>query len=170
MTVSEAPLRRFALTVYRCDGVSEACLHLQDRFGTNVNLVLFAAYLGVGGPVQPSAIDAARARVDAWHREVVVPLRRVRRRLKSGPPPAPDDRTAALREKLKALEVEAELIELDELGTAVPVPFGTGDVVKNSREAIELVIRSAGDVHMTDDDGRAVDAIATAAAQIGARR
>ena len=36
-------------------------------------------------------LAAARARVDTWPREIVRPLRAVRKRLKTGPAPAPDE-------------------------------------------------------------------------------
>ena len=84
------PLRQFALAVHDIEGVPAACVLLQDRFDLDVNVLLLGAYIGVQGKTLAAEdVDAARAVVDAWHDEVVRPLRAVRRRLKSGPPPAP---------------------------------------------------------------------------------
>ena len=42
-------LKSFALAVYGQDGVPAACLALQDGLGVDVNVVLFAAFVGAGG-------------------------------------------------------------------------------------------------------------------------
>src|SRR6202012_1333053 len=82
-------------------------------------------------------------RVDAWHEEVVRPLRAVRQRLRSGPAPAPDEATTALRRKLAQLEIEAELIELGQLDALAPQgqPAGSAaSAVEGATAAIEAVI------------------------------
>ncbi|MEP9349629.1 TIGR02444 family protein [Xanthobacter sp. KR7-225] len=122
-------LARFALKVYAGDGVPPACLVLQARAGVDVNLLLFAAYAGAarGAAVDATALAAAQAAVGAWHMEVVKALRAVRQRLKAGPPPGPTPLTEALRDKLKKVEIESELIELDTLSafaSGLPVAEG----------------------------------------------
>jgi uncharacterized protein (TIGR02444 family) len=115
-------LWRFALTVYQKPGVSDACLLLQDRYGCNVTLLLFAAWAGAEQGVVLTADEMAAAvgTVGAWHGEVVEPLRAVRRRLKHGPAPAPDKATGKLRARLQAIEIEAERIELETLAGFLP--------------------------------------------------
>jgi uncharacterized protein (TIGR02444 family) len=115
-------LWRFALTVYQKPGVSDACLLLQDRYGCNVTLLLFAAWAGAEQGVVLTADEMAAAvgTVGAWHGEVVEPLRAVRRRLKHGPPPAPDVATGKLRARLQAIEIEAERLELETLAGLLP--------------------------------------------------
>jgi uncharacterized protein (TIGR02444 family) len=115
-------LWRFALTVYQKPGVSDACLLLQDRYGCNVTLLLFAAWAGAEQGVMLTADEMAAAvgTVGAWHGEVVEPLRAVRRRLKHGPAPAPDKATGKLRARLQAIEIEAERIELETLAGFLP--------------------------------------------------
>ena len=117
-----AALWRFALTVYQKPGVSDACLLLQDRYGCNVTLLLFAAWAGAEHGVVLTADEMAAAvgTVGAWHGEVVEPLRAVRRRLKHGPMPAPDRTTGKLRARLQAIEIEAERIELETLASFLP--------------------------------------------------
>jgi len=115
-------LWRFALAVYQKPGVSDACLLLQDRYGCNVTLLLFAAWAGAeqGVVLTADEMAAALGTVGAWHGEVVEPLRAVRRRLKHGPAPAPDSTTGKLRARLQAIEIEAERIELETLAGFLP--------------------------------------------------
>ncbi len=58
-------------------------------------------------------------RVEQWQRAVVIPLRTIRRQLKNGPAPAPTPTTTALRDRIKQIELEAEMIELAELAELV---------------------------------------------------
>jgi hypothetical protein len=57
---------------------------------------------------------------------VVVPLRVLRQRLKTGPAPAPIPATDELRRKVQAVEIEAELIELLELAGSLRRWTGCG--------------------------------------------
>ena len=165
--------RRFALELYRRAGVADACPGLQDRYELDVNIVLFAAFVGAAQRQELTAADLDRAheQVDAWHDEVVRPLRAVRRRLKTGPAPAPDDATAALRRKLAQLEIEAEIIELDQLGVLiaqVDPPRSAGGAAECATAAIETVVRTHGGAGFDDRDREAIDLIATQARHIDA--
>lgn len=106
--VSPAPwnsLWDFSLAIYAAPGVAEACLRAQDQHGLDVNLILWAAWLGASGHrLTGGELAAAASATDAWRREVVQPLRAVRRRLKT----APDMAAQALRDQVKAAELEAE--------------------------------------------------------------
>jgi uncharacterized protein (TIGR02444 family) len=162
--------KRFALALYGSEGVADACLHLQNRHDLDVNLVLFAAFVGAERRqgLTTSSLEAARARVDAWHREVVRPLRAVRQRLKTGPAPAPNDVTAGLRRQVQQVEIDAELIELDQLGALVPVlePMpASGSATECAAAAIETVIKTHIDTALDDRDRQAIDTIAAAATQ-----
>ncbi|MGB6008156.1 TIGR02444 family protein [Castellaniella sp.] len=104
---------RFSLAVYRDEGVARSCLALQAEVGLDVNVLLMSllAARWHRRPILRDEIEQADARVQAWRRDVVAPLRAVRSRLKSGPPPAPDPHTDALRNEVKAAELRAERIE-----------------------------------------------------------
>lgn len=112
----ETPFWAFSLAIYGADGVEPECLDLQDRFGVDVNLLLFAAYAGgcEGVQLDTPDITAAAAAVTAWHGEIVRALRGARRALKplslddNNPLQAP---TADLRAQVKAAELCAEQIE-----------------------------------------------------------
>jgi uncharacterized protein (TIGR02444 family) len=168
---SNDSLSRFALELYRREGVADACLSLQNRHDLDVNLVLFAAFIGAARrqELTISDLEHAHRRVDAWHGEVVRPLRAVRQRLKTGPAPAPDEATTALRGKLAQLEIEAEIIELDQLGTLaaqMDAPRSTGSTrtaVECAAAAIELVVRTHAGAALDDQDRAAIDLIAAQA-------
>lgn len=146
--VAREPLPAFALAVYGTAGVPPACLLLQERRGLDVNLLLFAAFLGAvrGEELTPAGLARAVETVGPWHGEVVRGLRAVRQRLKAGPPPAPNAVTAALRAKVQAIEIEAELIELSELGRlaqSLNAPSAAGPPEDRARAAMAVVLAGA---------------------------
>lgn len=112
----DSALWRFSLAVYERDGVEAECLDVQERFGVDVNLLMFCAYIGsVEGAVLTGAdVAEAAAAVGAWQSEVVGELRQLRRTLKPwGSVGSSDFWRAAelLRHQIKAAELEAEWIE-----------------------------------------------------------
>ena len=98
----------FSLQVHGAPGVEAFCLALQDAHGGDVNLLLCAAWCGASGRGRLG--EAGIARLDAatagLRGEVVARLRAARRWLK--PAAASSPRLAALRERVKAIELEAE--------------------------------------------------------------
>ncbi len=115
--MKNSSLWHFAAAIYGHDEVSKACLFLQDECGVDVNVLLFALWMAAERKIQLDAatvqkIDAA---VRQWREQVVMPLRAVRRRMKTGPAPAPNEKTEELRGKLKEVEIESERIELSVL-------------------------------------------------------
>ncbi|MGB0969334.1 MAG: TIGR02444 family protein [Mycobacterium sp.] len=166
-------LPEFALAVHARDGVAEACVLLQDRFGVDVNVLLFAAQVGSTGTLTSAELDRAELdrasrQVADWHAEVIRPLRGVRRRLKSGPPPAPNATTTALREQLKGLELQAETIELDELSHLIPDHgISDDDPVARITAALLTAVRRTSSRELSSDEDDAVAAIAKAAARVG---
>jgi len=112
----DTPFWAFSLAVYAGDGVSEECLSLQEQLELDVNLLLFAAYLGAaeGVALTIQDISGASAAIADWHGEVVRPLRRARRALKhpsldTGNPLRAAD--ATLRLQVKRAELDSEKIE-----------------------------------------------------------
>jgi uncharacterized protein (TIGR02444 family) len=101
-----AELWEFSLATYAAPGVADECLALQDRHGLDVNIALFCCWYGWSGRGRLTAagIAAAEARVADWTRDVVVPLRAVRRALK----PLAAPQAATLRTSVKRLELDAE--------------------------------------------------------------
>lgn len=97
---------RFSLAFYSRPGVAEALLHLQDRDGCDVNLILFALWSGAVLRRRFDAADlaAAEAAAKPLRHDIVAPLRGMRRRLKQGAALDVQD----LRRRIAALELAAE--------------------------------------------------------------
>lgn len=111
-------LWEFCLRVYAAPGVAPSCLELQERYNVDVPLLLFSSWLAVVGVrLQPAQAKLAQSWVQDWQSEVVMALRQLRTRLKSGPHPAPCADTEALRATIKRVELEAEKVELQTLET-----------------------------------------------------
>jgi len=81
---SGSPFWRFSLRFYRQREVADACITLQEEAGIDVNLLLFLLWHAT----QKRALSAPEVaelerRVAPWRNMTVVPLRTVRRALKS---------------------------------------------------------------------------------------
>ena len=112
----------FSLQLYGKPGVGQACVALQDGLGLDVNLLLFCCWHGrENRALSEQDIRRAMAAAEPWQREVVQPLRAVRRRLKAGVPPVPALESEALRRKVNDLELEGERIAQATL-EALPTP------------------------------------------------
>ena len=103
----------FAVGLYGKPGVAEACLWLQDALGVDVNVLLLALFAASerGIALTPSDIAELDQAAAEWRTEVVVALRAIRRRLKTGLPPAPGAAAEVLRDAVKGAELRAEQIE-----------------------------------------------------------
>ena len=102
------PLWDFSLGIYGWPGVSAAAIALQDESGLDVNLLLLCLWCGVEGPgvVDGATLGRCRNAVADWQRTVVLPLRELRRRLKTQ-----TGDLAELRDRLAAAELAAEHAE-----------------------------------------------------------
>lgn len=108
----------FSVNLYARPGVAPACLELQDRHGLDVNLVLFCLWHGIRHGVMDARLCAAAVGfAGQWGGHVVGPLRAARRWMKGRQ--VPDLVEAALRdglrEKIKALELESERLQQQQL-------------------------------------------------------
>jgi uncharacterized protein (TIGR02444 family) len=115
VTTGESRFWTFSLAVYADPAVQQECLKLQDDHGVDVNLLLFCAFVGAahGAVLSEQAVNEAANVSRAWQKDVVGALRAARRTLKrfaaeSGPLDTP---IAALRARVKELELDAERIE-----------------------------------------------------------
>ncbi|HZU91370.1 MAG TPA: TIGR02444 family protein [Stellaceae bacterium] len=111
---------RFSLDFYRLPGVEGALIALQDQAGHDVNLILYALWLGWSGRgrLDERELAAAAAAAGPIRERITAPLRELRRRLRSDPDPA----VQSLREHLKALELEAERIAQSRLAAQAGPP------------------------------------------------
>jgi uncharacterized protein (TIGR02444 family) len=97
---------RFSLMIYSRAGVAETLIRLQDERGHNVNLVLFGLWLALceATPLDGAGLARASAAIEGIDRDVVQPLRRLRRALKADAGADAQD----LRRRVLGLEITAE--------------------------------------------------------------
>lgn len=120
------PLWRYACALYDAPGVAEACLAAQDRHGLNVNLALWACWLGAAGvALTPERVAQAHRTIAAWHDEVVA-LRAVRRRLKRPQAGVAEAWRETVRAQVQSAELAAEQVELAMLAGVQSATAGTG--------------------------------------------
>jgi len=137
----------FSLRVYGAAEVAPACLRLQERHGVDVNVLLFAAWLGVGGrSLDPPALDRVLDHVGPWHETVVRHVRALRVALRPGFEPADGDQVEALRRRLQKVEIDAEFVEQEMLygwaadnEPAVAGPTGADGALTNMAGYVERV-------------------------------
>ncbi len=99
----------WSLDRYGREGAESACLRLQDGFGLNVNILLWACWCAERYDAAPEL--AMRKAIDIcaqWNREVTAALRGARRYLKTQEQVAG---AKALRDDIKTAELAAEKIE-----------------------------------------------------------
>ncbi len=110
------PFWRFSLQFYRLSGVSDACIALQDDCGVDVNLLLFLFWLASEG--RALAVEEVKKldnNVCTWRELTIVPIRDTRRKLKGARTLVDAGRQEAFRNKVKAVELEAERLQQEAL-------------------------------------------------------
>ena len=140
MVEADNPFWDFSLAVYAREGVPAACLRLQDRQGVDVNMLLFCCWTAQSAAVrlEKDALAAIADRIAPWKAEIVEPLRAARRDLKPGFDGFSPAGCDALREKIKALELEAEKLQQDALFLAFQKMAETGDRMATTGERLEI--------------------------------
>ncbi len=129
---AENPFWNFSLQFYRQPGVADLCLSLQDRHAIDVNLMLYMLWLATrGGSVSQSEVAAIAEHIKHWHESVVVPLRTVRRSIAKS---TPLSARTEFRNRVKALELQAERIEQDDLFSLSGAPTVTKPKIAAARE------------------------------------
>jgi len=120
-----SPFWTFTLAVYRKEGVSPACIALQDRLGLDVNFLLLCLYAGSRGrKLEAHDFAGLEERVAPWRKHVIHPLRAVRRWLKEQQllEKPPSDQ---LRRGVLGYEIESEGVQQRLMEAAVVIPEGT---------------------------------------------
>jgi uncharacterized protein (TIGR02444 family) len=108
--IVQNPLWDYASTLYGLEGVAPACLVLQDRFGIDVNLLMYAAWLArLQRRLGATHVEALDAFVSDWRDQVVRPLRTLRRQLHAVAG------ASEFYDGVKALELQAEREQLDRM-------------------------------------------------------
>jgi len=110
------PFWRFSLYFYKQAGVSDACIKLQDDCGVDVNLLLYLFWLASDGR-QLTAGDVKNldGKVKSWRELTIIPIRDTRRKLKGAVTLLDPNRQEAFRNKVKAVELDAERLQQEAL-------------------------------------------------------
>lgn len=132
----ESALWRFSNAFYALPGASEALIALQDQHGLDVNVMLFALWLGISGRglIGGDVLIAADRATRVIRTEIVEPLRALRRRLAHHP----DADVQRLREGVKALELAGERLAQSRLAQ-----FSLARIAQPSGRAVSRAARLA---------------------------
>jgi len=146
---------RYAVAVYGREGVQERCLHLQDAHGADVNILLFVAWLAEahGRWLTPADCRRLIAATEEWRRGVIMPIRTVRRRVKTmaEAEPAHD----FVYGSLKQTELDAERAQH---GLMIDAAGGLGRVVAEATALANMRAYLEGEG--IEPDGEAGEAVA----------
>ncbi|MFN3229946.1 MAG: TIGR02444 family protein [Asticcacaulis sp.] len=116
MSAEAMPLWDWAVAGYQRPSVPPICLHLQDDFGQNVPLLLWAIWAGQAGWTgDEETLEAACDLARAWDDLAVRPLRAVRQAMKKPHPDLDDLAREQVRDQVKAVELMAEKALLEGL-------------------------------------------------------
>ena len=139
-TVWDAMVRR-----YQRPGLADICLAMQDEHDVDIVFALLLSLADRAGLTpEPAQADALEASVEEWRRQVVLPLRRVRRWQKAQ---SADAAELAHRAAIKRLELEAEKLELARLTAAFRK---LGDMPDRSDSARRYLLRQGVRADLVD--------------------
>ena len=137
----------WAVAAYAAPGVAEECLHLQEVHDQAVPLLLWAAWCAeTGRAPDADALEGAVDTTRVWADHAVVPLRELRRALKTRRPDMADPDREAVRARVKAAELEAErrlMLALEGLAPGGKAPPTVDLRVRLAREWGDQIPRPA---------------------------
>jgi len=111
-TTQDSPFWRFSLGFYRQTGVSQACIDLQDQAGVDVNILLFLLWNAtLKRTLSKDTVEEVEAKTGPWRDATVVPIRALRRALRTPPPAVATGAAEAFRTRIKGVELEAERLQ-----------------------------------------------------------
>ncbi len=109
---TKSPFWRFSVKFYAVPGVAPACIALQDLAGVDVNLLFFLLWNAtLGRTLNEPELKELDHMVGVWRNTAVIPLREIRRALKSPQAILAPDVVKGFRERIKAAELEAERLQ-----------------------------------------------------------
>ena len=132
-----SPFWRFSLQFYRLPKVADACIALQEEAGVDVNLLLFLLWHArQRRRLSTADVAALESKIAPWRDVTVIPLRSVRRALKS-PPALVEAATAeAFRNRIKAVELEAERLQQEAMYALAPLGAEASDPNDAARASV----------------------------------
>jgi uncharacterized protein (TIGR02444 family) len=141
-----SPFWDFSLGFYAQPGIAEICLDLQDRFGADVNVVLYLLWQAQRQRrLTLTEIEKLIALISNWQLHVVRPLRGVRRFLRDPGPTWSSEGVASFRQRVKGEELLAERLQQAVMENAFPDPGQTDEIsaaAKANLENYSLIIEA----------------------------
>jgi uncharacterized protein (TIGR02444 family) len=130
---------RFSLAFYGRPDVSEACIALQDRHDRDINIVLYACWVGLSERGRLGAAELARAEAasGSWRYGVIEKLRQARRAIKEA---NYDGTLTALYQAAKAVELQAERVAQQRLEALAPAPAAVAAASRVADAAASLTL------------------------------
>lgn len=107
----------WSLAVYGRADVAEAGLLLQERYDQNLCLLLWAAW---SGAAEPETITRAAQITERWEAVAILPLRALRRELKTAQDGIAEPAREAFRVGVSDAELNAEMVLLNSLEPLAP--------------------------------------------------
>jgi uncharacterized protein (TIGR02444 family) len=133
-----SPFWRFSLQFYRLPKVADACIALQEEAGVDVNLLLFLLWHArQRRRLSRADIAALEAKIAPWRDVTVIPLRSVRRALKSPPALVEASTAGAFRNRIKAVELEAERLQQEAMYALAPLGTEGGSPDEAARANVD---------------------------------
>lgn len=106
----------FSIETYQAPHVEDGLLLLQDRHGLDVNIILLCCWLGgCGIRVKDKSVQQLIDETLSWRKNVIEPLRQMRRMIKRELPAVSKLDTERFRKHVKRVELEAEKFQQDVL-------------------------------------------------------
>jgi uncharacterized protein (TIGR02444 family) len=129
----------FSLAFYARESVGAACLSLQNRRGCDVNILLLCCWLAtLKLTITEAGIKAAVEAVAEWRRDVLEPLRALRRQVVGAPMEMPKAGRKAIKDGLLAVELDCERAAQSRIVAVV-----AGDVDPTSVGTIQTIASNA---------------------------
>src|SRR5262249_34616641 len=137
---SGSPFWHFSLRFYREPAVADACIGLQEEAGIDVNLLLFVLWQATRNRVlSKKEVEELETAIAPWRAATVIPLRGVRRALKSPPDLVAPAIAEQFRTRIKAVELEAERLQQEamyRLADRAPLGRDTRSPMEAARASI----------------------------------
>ncbi len=107
------PFWDYSLSLYGKPEVAESCIFLQDKYGLDVNLLLFCLWIAASGrgALEAVEIDDCIRRTGDWREQVIEPLRSIRRVCRDRPLGVPGFLLEIFTPLMHDIELEAEHVE-----------------------------------------------------------
>ena len=163
---SGSPFWRFSLQFYRQPGVAAACIALQEEAGCDVNLLLFLLWHGaLGRRLAVAQVAELEQKIAAWRDQTVIPLRAIRRALKSPPGLVEAGTAEAFRTRIKAVELEAERLQQEAMYDLARGSL-LGEATPSAAEAARANVAAYGSICRAAFAAPAVDTLLDALAKV----